>query len=228
MLVGPGRPPIEKQREILRILGVPFDKRYPPVWLDKIERGQPGRRGGAIQLDERSALLTAVQKGDRVVIASPFCLGLSRRDAREFMTALGAKGASLVVSNDAWEIPPGGDVERLIEELARAQNTANVAAHRKRKRSTQENLMHDPKTPPIYIPCQVDGSEHRFMFVPDLEDGERVIWRASDGTCVIRESNPGNWNAIGVSLGGSPQTAIGKSAEDAAQRWVRAFVDESR
>lgn len=43
------------------------------------------------------------------------------------------KGASLVVSNDAWEIQPGGNVERLLDEIARAQNTANVAAYRQRK-----------------------------------------------------------------------------------------------
>jgi hypothetical protein len=88
-------------------------------------------------------------------------------------------------------------------------------------------MRHDPKTPPLHVPCMVDGSPHDFLFVPDLEEGERLIWRASDGTCVVRESNPGNWRAIGVSAGGSGQTAIGRSAEDAAQRWVRAFVDET-
>lgn len=86
---------------------------------------------------------------------------------------------------------------------------------------------HDPKTPPIYISCVVDEEAHRFMFVPDLEDGERLIWHAADGTCTIRENNRGGWDAIGITAGGSAQTVTGESAEDAAQRWVDAFVDEA-
>jgi hypothetical protein len=133
ILQGPGRPSLEKQREILRVLGVSVNGRYSPVWIDKIERGAAGKKPGERQLDERNRLLLAVHPGDKVAVAMPYCLGLSRKDAEWFLGELTARGTALVVANDAWEIPPGGQAERVLEEVARAQNTTNVAAYRRRK-----------------------------------------------------------------------------------------------
>jgi hypothetical protein len=139
ILQGPGRPSLRKQREILRALGVEVDIDYPPVWHDKIERGASGKKPGERQLDERNALLLAVQSGDKVVVSVPLCLGLSRKDAAWFISELASRGAALAVSNNAWFISPGADAESLLEEVARQQNTANVTAYRARKsgRSTR-------------------------------------------------------------------------------------------
>ncbi len=134
ILQGPGRPPLEKQREILRVLGVALDVEYPLVWLDKLEHVAPGgKKPGERQLIERNGLLLAVQPRDKVAVAMPFCLGLSKKDAAWFLGELAIRGVSLVVANDAWEISPGGDAAMLLDAVATAQNTANVTAYRKRK-----------------------------------------------------------------------------------------------
>lgn len=133
ILQGRGRPLLEKQREALRALGVVLDTQYPPVWLDKIERSASGRKPGERQLDERNGLLLAVQEGDRVAAATPLCVGLSRKDVVWFVGELASRGVSLVVSNDAWLVEPGGDAEGLLVAVERQQNTAKVAAYRKRK-----------------------------------------------------------------------------------------------
>jgi hypothetical protein len=134
ILQGPGRPSLAKQREVLRVLGVDLDMEYPPVWLDKLERVERGgAKAGERQLDERNGLLLAVHPGDKVAVAMPFCMGLSKKDAEWFLAELAARGVSLVVANDAWEIAPGNKAERVLEEIARAQNTTNVAAYRKRR-----------------------------------------------------------------------------------------------
>lgn len=136
ILQGPGRPSIVKQREILSALGVPVDAKFPPVWRDKIDNGIGGIKPGQRQLAERNGLLLAVDAGDKVAVATPFCLGLSRKDAEWFLGELAARSVTLVVANDAWLVRPGEAAERLLEEVARQQNTANVTAYRKRKTST--------------------------------------------------------------------------------------------
>lgn len=102
--------------------------------LDRIA-GSVGAYGFATaDLDERAggfirAIKAAQHEGTRIITDQPHAFD-------DVCELLSARGVSLVVSNDAWEIAPGGDTERLITELARAQNTANVAAHRRRKKST--------------------------------------------------------------------------------------------
>jgi DNA invertase Pin-like site-specific DNA recombinase len=135
ILQGPGRPALAKQREILRALGVDVDMEYGPVWHDKLDRVVGGKSAGERQLDERNGLLKAVQEGDRVVVAAPYCLGISERDAKVFIEALAKRGVTLVVSNDAWMVSPGSDASTLLAALVRQQNTTNVAAYRRRKSS---------------------------------------------------------------------------------------------
>lgn len=118
MLEAPGRPKLKEQQEFMRAAGVSMAQ-YGPLFHDQIERGSTRPRK---QLIDRATLLLAVFPGDTVHIAAEFCLGVSTTDARWFIHELIGRGANLRVADK--------DVK------TRAQNTANVAAHRKRKRST--------------------------------------------------------------------------------------------
>lgn len=135
MLKGPGRPPIPKQRDILRALGVDVDAEHGPVMQDEVERCKPGPGGAREQLESRGDLLKIVRQDDRVVVAAPYCLGVSRDDAAWFLGALAQAGAVLIVSNDAWLVAPGAKADRLLDEVARQQNATNVAEHRRRRSS---------------------------------------------------------------------------------------------
>jgi DNA invertase Pin-like site-specific DNA recombinase len=135
ILQGPGRPPLAKQRDALRELGVDIDPKFghDPVWHDKLDRVVGGKSAGDRQLEDRKALAKAARAGDTVVVAAPYCLGLSERDARSFIETLSAHGATLIVGNDGGTFPPGADVTELIAALVRQQNTTNVAAYRRQK-----------------------------------------------------------------------------------------------
>jgi hypothetical protein len=147
ILLGPGRPPLQKQRDFLRIAGVKVDGAHPPVWLDKIEGGAKGPGSGRRQLDERNGLLLASQEGDKVVAATPYCLGLSEGDVRWFIDELRVRKISLVVSSAAKQVTPEADAKELLAEVAREQNTANVAAYRSRK--SQAKVMRTRAERPI-------------------------------------------------------------------------------
>lgn len=139
ILQGPGRPPLAKQRETLRGLGADIDPKFghDPIWHDKLDRVVGGKSAGERQLEDRKALAKAAMAGDTVVVAAPYCLGLSERDARSFIETLSVRGTTLIVGNSGDEFPPGADVEELIAALVRQQNTTNVAAYRRRlKKST--------------------------------------------------------------------------------------------
>lgn len=107
---------------------------FGPVWTDKIERGKRGPNAGPTQLEERNYLLKAVQAGDRVLVADAYCLGISRDDVSWFVGELSRLGVTVTVGGGAYQVKPGGDVAALLAEVARKQNTANVAAYRAAKR----------------------------------------------------------------------------------------------
>lgn len=122
---------------MLAALGVNITGKFAPVWSDKIEGGREQLSGsnGKGLLTDRALLVQAVAKGDRVVVAEPWCLGISPDDARGFIKALADKSVALMVGED-WHIWPGEGVEALIAAVKRQQNTTNVTAYRKRKIST--------------------------------------------------------------------------------------------
>lgn len=122
---------------MLAALGVNITGKFAPVWSDKIEGGREalsGYKGKGLLKDRDKLAEEVVMKGDRIVVATPFCLGISPDDARGFVETLLAKGAELIVGEE-WAIAPAGDVEQLIAAVKREQNTANVKAYRKRKTS---------------------------------------------------------------------------------------------
>ena len=116
----------------MRILGVDTGE-LGPIWSDKIERGLRGPGGGPRQLTGRNDLLKGVGLGDEVVVADPYCLGISPDDAAWFLAELSARGVSVMVSGDLYHVAPGEDASSLVAEVARRQNIAQVAAHRAAK-----------------------------------------------------------------------------------------------
>lgn len=137
ILIGPGRPSQVKQLGMLVALGVNVSGKFPPIWSDKIEGGREalsGYKGKGLLRDRDKLAGEVVMKGDRVVVATPFCLGISPDDARGFVETLLTKGASLIVGEE-WSIAPVSDIEPLIAAVKREQNTKNVKAYRQRKTS---------------------------------------------------------------------------------------------
>lgn len=133
VLQAPRRPPVKKQLEALVSNGIDTGS-FGPVWSDKIDR--PKRGNGAKPehqlLQGRSDLLKAVRPGDRVVVADPYCVGLTPDDAARFIAALSGIGASLTVSGPVFHIRPGDSAAEILAEIARRQNASYVAAYRAR------------------------------------------------------------------------------------------------
>ena len=123
VLVAPGRPSRKVQMDCMAALGVDMASTGP--WFkDKIDKGSTRPRG---QLKEREHLVeTAVQPGDTVVIATPFCLGVSASDAKWFLSALAEAGVTVIVNGELTRVQPGDDVTGLVQAVATAQNVANV------------------------------------------------------------------------------------------------------
>ena len=117
ILDAPGRPKAEDQRRALALLGADTGE-LGTVWRDKIKRGSTRPRH---QLLEREALLAAMQPGDALAVAAPFCLGLSGKDAGWFLTALAEGGVSVIVSDGIERIEPGADTSDLVKRVASAQ-----------------------------------------------------------------------------------------------------------
>jgi hypothetical protein len=132
-LVAPGRPTLDQQRVTIAALGVDTGE-TGTLWIDRIERGKRGRNAGQTQLVARNDLLACVQSGDRVVVADPLCLGISSGDAEWFLTELAGRGVTVMVNGQLYQIAPGADLSEIVEEVARRQNAANVAASRARRR----------------------------------------------------------------------------------------------
>lgn len=122
VLEGPRRPKLAEQRETLAALGVDASDEGT-VWHDKIKKGSTRPRG---QLVSRNDLVRAAMPGDTVVVAAPFCLGVSRRDAAWFLSALGEKSVTVIVTGGASKIEPGDDASEILAAVASAQNVANV------------------------------------------------------------------------------------------------------
>ena len=123
ILEGQRRPKAEDQRAALKLLGV--DVSPEGSWfLDKIKKGSTRPRG---QLTERNVLVEkAVMPGDTVVVATPFCLGVSAADAKWFLSALAEKGVTVIVNGELTRIEPGQDTSEMVQAVARAQNVLNV------------------------------------------------------------------------------------------------------
>lgn len=128
ILDAPGRPGQAAQRDAMALLGADVSE-FGTVWCDKIKRGSTRPRG---QLVEREGLLHAVQAGDTVVIAAPFCIGLSEKDAAWFLAELSARGVGVIVNGDLVRLDPGADHSDMVRRVASAQNVHHVRQAKRR------------------------------------------------------------------------------------------------
>lgn len=134
ILGAPRRPTVAEQERVLLALGLTFDD-FGPVWRDVVPKlsTRPWH-----QLEGRRALLDAVQPGDTVVVAEPFCLGASAKDARAFLDALADRGVTAMVNGGLRVIAPGDDVAEVVAEVATRQNVTAVRASEARARKRRK------------------------------------------------------------------------------------------
>jgi hypothetical protein len=133
ILEGPRRPARAKQLAAMRVFGVDVTE-HGALWGDKIDIGSTRPRS---QLTGREDLLCAVLPGDTVIIATPYCVGLSEKDATWFLAELGRRGVAAIVNGDIAKIEPGGDASEVIAGVIRAQHAEATARTRAKKRETQ-------------------------------------------------------------------------------------------
>lgn len=126
-LVAPGRPAEKDQVAALHEAGIP-ERARAPIWIDRIDKGRRGPAAGRTQLVERGTLLRGMRPGYRIIVATPYCAGLSADDVTWFLGQLADRGTSLMVIDPPMVIEPGGDVSALADEVAAAQNRAQAAA----------------------------------------------------------------------------------------------------
>jgi hypothetical protein len=106
-----------------------------PVWRDELDAIKRGPRPEGRELAMRADLLEMVAPGDRVVVASPDCLGVSAKDAEAFIRALQAKGVALMVWEHCWRVQPDEDPAALIDEVERRHNRVYRRAWRAKRKS---------------------------------------------------------------------------------------------
>lgn len=130
ILEGAGRPDLALQRRVLALAGIDLGE-FGTGWHDK-PPARPTRPRSFLQ--QREFLMRAAQPGDRVHVATALCLGLSGDDLRQFVAALHAAGASVVVHDTAQTFAAGADLAGLVEEFERARNALYVRRSRQRSR----------------------------------------------------------------------------------------------
>lgn len=131
ILVANGRPSEASQKAALTTLGIDCSE-FGPVFIDEITTGSTRPRG---QLVERNALLEAVQSGDTVYIAAPFCIGLSANDADWFLGELQKKSVTVIINGDLTKIEPSDDRTSMVERVGSAQNVFNATKSRNKRKS---------------------------------------------------------------------------------------------
>ena len=129
ILLMPGRPKEPEQKRVLSALGVDFREKGT-AWTDRITKAKRHRNAGRTQLEERNALLVAVQPDDLLVACDPTCLGVSAQDAAWFIEQLAEKRVALTVNGNLRQVGPGDDASELIDEVARLIRNANTARSR--------------------------------------------------------------------------------------------------
>ena len=132
ILAAPGRPSVSEQRKVLAILGCDLSE-VGTVWADHVKKVSTRPRG---QLEEREAMLQAVQPGDTVVFATPLCVGGGVSDVAWFLPELQRLGVAIVVNGAVERIEPGDDVAGLAARFASAQNVEHVRQSKRRAKKS--------------------------------------------------------------------------------------------
>lgn len=134
MLIGPGRPTHTAQAKALEAAGLLMSA-IGPVWWEKIAPEKPRNRS---RLPEREMLLRAIHMAldggrcDEVElhVADIYCLGLAPAEAVGFLRDLFTHNVSVAIGKRI--ISRDCDLEAIAAEIKARQNTAQVAASRKR------------------------------------------------------------------------------------------------
>ena len=134
ILVGPGRPSGKDQLSALLDAGLKT-KNSAFFRSDTIRKGRPGYGGGRTQLTGRSALLEAMMRGDTLIVAEPFCAGISGHDVRLFLRELRSRGVMLKIPDGQFEVGPDQDGSALVREISRRQNRAHRLAWERNKKT---------------------------------------------------------------------------------------------
>lgn len=122
LLEGPRRPKLTEQKRILEVFEIDFSDPAGRWFHDKIRKGSTRPRS---QLVNREDAVLATKKGDTVVVAAPYCLGVSARDVAWFLGALSDKGVTVIVNGQLRKVEPGDDVTDILDAVASAQNVTN-------------------------------------------------------------------------------------------------------
>lgn len=144
-LIGPGRPPREKQVAALAAMKVDVSP-YGRLWEDKIEKAA---RGAAEKLQGRNDLLANVFADDLVIVAAPYCVGFSEKDALWFAGEIAKRGATLLVVGEAMRFEPGDDPTPLGVAVASKQNSTHTRlseARRPKRRKRKAKPKTEPKS----------------------------------------------------------------------------------
>lgn len=135
VLSAPRRPKLEMQLEIMRSHDLDLGQ-YGPVYVDKVKSIKRGPTPKDGKLSERDEMVKRLEPGDKVIVAAPECLGVSRDDAEKFVGALLAKNVTLQVSGRVWSVRTGEDAVSLLDTLKKWQHAAYVRKYRSKQPST--------------------------------------------------------------------------------------------
>lgn len=135
ILAAPGRLGEAEQEAVLRALGVDFSK-HGTVWRDAVPKVSTRPWS---QLAGRADMVASVREGDTVVIAEPYCIGASAKDARAFLDALAERGVSVIVNGSLRQIAPGDDVSDVVAQVATRQNVTAVRASEARAKKRRKS-----------------------------------------------------------------------------------------
>lgn len=129
VLEGDGRPDPALQVRVACLHGASA----ATIWRDHLP-ARPTHPRSVLQ--QRGMLVGALKEGDRVLVATPLCLGLSGDDLRWFVYAAHDAGASVMVHELAAVYRPGDDLSDLVAIFERARNA--LYARRARRKAKQE------------------------------------------------------------------------------------------
>lgn len=122
----PGRPAPELQREALAILGV-----TEHIHQDKLEAAKRHASAGMTQLVNRNVLIAAVEPGDRVCVADTLCLGVSPKDADQFLWKMTDRGVTVIIPTGGLvSIKAGDPTHEILDEFKRQRQRFATAKSR--------------------------------------------------------------------------------------------------
>lgn len=97
---------------------------------------------GSVYLDDRDAAIASLMQGDKLVVASAACLGHPEHDILAALSAIGARGATVMDLETQTTIPWNPDAQAAVDFSIRGGTATRnaVAAKARRARTASGNL----------------------------------------------------------------------------------------